>query len=89
MMLVTYIPRVLPLTLFNRKINSTYIRSVLYYMPYAVLAAMTFPSVFYKTDNTIYAIIGTVVALFMGYLEKSLLVVAIAAVASIYFCHFI
>ena len=50
MAIVTYIPRVLPLTLFRKPIRSKYIRSFLDYTPYAVLGAMTFPDVFFSPE---------------------------------------
>ena len=84
MALVTYIPRALPLTLFSRQIKSKYIRSFLYYVPYAVLASLTFPSIFYCTENLTAAIVGTAVALVLSYFEQSLVVVAIAAVLSMF-----
>lgn len=37
MALVTYIPRVLPVTIFRKEIKSRFIRSFLDYTPYAVL----------------------------------------------------
>lgn len=40
---VTYLIRMLPLTLIRKEIKSTYIKSFLYYVPYVTLAAMTFP----------------------------------------------
>ena len=40
---ITYIVRMIPLVVFKGKIKSTYIKSLLYYIPYAVLSAMTFP----------------------------------------------
>ena len=43
---VTYLIRMLPLTIFRREIRSRFIRSFLAYIPYAVLGAMTFPDVF-------------------------------------------
>ena len=39
MALVTYIPRVLPVTVFRKQIRSRFIRSFLDYTPYAVLGA--------------------------------------------------
>lgn len=84
MALVTYIPRVLPLTLFNKPIKSKFIRSFLYYVPYAVLAGLTFPAIFYCTSNPIAAVVGTVIALVLAYLEQSLVVVAAAAVLGIF-----
>lgn len=47
MALVTYIPRVLPVTIFRKQIQSPFIRSFLDYTPYAVLGALTFPDVFF------------------------------------------
>ncbi|MDF2612749.1 MAG: branched-chain amino acid transport [Clostridia bacterium] len=87
MAVVTYIPRVLPLTLFNKKIQSVYIRSFLHYVPYAVLGAMTFPHVFYSTKHMPYAIIGTLSAIILGYYGKGLLIVAMIAVGVVYGCN--
>ena len=56
MALVTYIPRMLPLAIFRKKIKSRFIRSFLAYVPYAVLAAMTFPEILYSTPNVISAV---------------------------------
>ena len=43
--LVTYLIRVLPLTLIRREIKNPFLRSFLYYVPYVTLAAMTFPAI--------------------------------------------
>lgn len=45
---VTYLIRMIPFTLFKKKIKSRFIQSVLYYIPYAVLSAMTFPAIFFQ-----------------------------------------
>lgn len=84
MALVTYIPRALPLTLFNKQIKSRFIKSFLFYVPYAVLASLTFPSIFYCTSNPIAAIVGTIVAILLAWWERSLVVVAALAVAAIF-----
>ncbi|MGL5577462.1 MAG: AzlD domain-containing protein [Sarcina sp.] len=83
MAIVTYIPRVVPL-IINKQIESTYVKSVLYYMPYCVLGAMTFPSVFYSTSSFIFSLIGTAVAIFLAYKNQSLIKVAMASVVVIY-----
>lgn len=83
MAVITYIPRVVPL-IINKQIESTYIKSVLYYMPYCVLAAMTFPSVFYSTSNFMFSLVGTAVAIFLAYKNQSLIKVAMASVVVIY-----
>ena len=46
---VTYLIRMIPFTVFRKQIKSRLIKSVLYYLPYAVLAAMTVPAIFYST----------------------------------------
>lgn len=84
MALVTYIPRVLPLTIFRRPIKSRYIRSFLDYTPYAVLGAMTFPDVFFSTGTLISALAGTAAALILSYYRKGLVTVACAAIAVVY-----
>ena len=84
MALVTYIPRVLPVTIFRKQIKSRFIRSFLDYTPYAVLGALTFPDIFYSTGHLYSAVGGAAVAVFLGYKKKSLVVVAVAAIAAVY-----
>ncbi|MCM1246120.1 MAG: AzlD domain-containing protein [Roseburia sp.] len=84
MALVTYLPRVLPITLFRGEIRSRYIRTFLDYTPYAVLGALTFPEIFYSTGNTLSSIIGTAVALLLAYLKRGLVVVAVGAILAAY-----
>ncbi len=76
MALVTYIIRVLPFVLFKSKIKSNFIRSVLYYVPYTVLMAMTFPAIFFVTGNVITSTVGTVVAILSSLSKKSMMVVS-------------
>ena len=78
---VTYAIRMIPFTLVRGKIKSVYIQSFLYYVPYAVLGAMTFPYIFYSTGNIISGLCGTAVAFVLAFMRKSLLTVA--AVSSV------
>ncbi|MBQ8884730.1 MAG: AzlD domain-containing protein, partial [Oscillospiraceae bacterium] len=59
---VTYLIRMLPFTLFRKKIKSKFLQSFLYYIPYAVLSAMTIPAIFYSTGDIITAVVGTIIA---------------------------
>lgn len=86
MALVTYIPRVLPLVLFRKEIKSKFLKSVLFYIPYAVLGALTFPAIFYVTKDTATALAATVVSVILAYFEQSLVVVAVAAIITAYVC---
>jgi len=76
---VTYLVRMIPFTLFRRKIKSRFFRGFLHYIPYAVLSAMTIPAIFYSTNSMPTAIVGAVVAVGLAYCRLPLIVVAIAA----------
>ena len=78
--IVTYIIRVLPLTVFRKKIKSRFINSFLYYIPYTVLAALTFPAIFEATGNIVVSVIATAVALILSYFNLGLVIVAIGAI---------
>lgn len=77
MALVTYLIRMLPITIFQKEMKSPYIKSFLFYMPYAVLSAMTFPAIFSATGNPLSSIMGCICGMLLAYQEKSLLTVAI------------
>ncbi len=79
---VTYLIRMIPFTFFRKKIKSRFFRSFLFYIPYAVLSAMTIPAIFYTTHNTYTAIAGTLVAVILAFMEMPLIVVALAASGS-------
>lgn len=76
---VTYLIRMIPMVFFRKKIENVWLQSFLYYVPYAVLTAMTFPSVFSSTGSSISAVIGCFVALILAFFERSLLMVAVGA----------
>ena len=86
MALVTYLIRVIPFALFRKKIKSRLLQSFLYYVPYAVLSAMTIPAIFYSTGNMTTSLVGTAVALALAYFDLPLIVVALAASASAFLC---
>lgn len=79
MALVTYLIRMLPLALIRRQINSTFVKSFLYYVPYATLSAMTFPAILHSTGSLASAVIGFAVAVYLSYKEKSMITVALCA----------
>ena len=76
---VTYLIRMIPFTFFRKEIKSRFFRSFLYYIPYAVLSAMTMPAIFYCTGNITTAAVGTVIAVILAYFNLPLIVVALAA----------
>lgn len=79
MALVTYLIRMLPLALIRKQMNSTFVKSFLYYVPYATLSAMTFPAILHSTGSLASAVIGFAVAVYLSYKEKSMITVALCA----------
>lgn len=84
MAIVTYLIRVLPMLLFRKKIENVFFQSFLAYVPYAVLAAMTFPDIFTSTSSFASATGGCIVALYLASKKRSLIVVASLSVVSVY-----
>lgn len=79
MALVTYVIRATPMVVFRKRIKNKWIQSFLYYVPYVVLAAMTFPSVLFSTGSHISAIAGCLMAVVLAYFRRGLLTVAVGA----------
>ena len=80
----SWLPRMLPLVLFRRKIKNRLVRSFLYYVPYAVLTAMTIPAIFMATRSVWSAAVGLLAALILGWRGRSLLIVAIGASLAVF-----
>ena len=80
---VTYLIRALPMLLVRGKIKNRFIRSILYYIPYTVLAAMTFPTIFFATGNLASGIVAAVVCLVLGFFERGLVTVALGGALSV------
>lgn len=81
---VTYLIRMLPLTLIRRKIENRFAISFLYYMPFAVLSAMVIPDIFYAPDMILSAAVGLVVAVTLALFDKKLPTVAAFACAAVF-----
>ncbi len=84
MALTTYLVRMLPLTVFRRPIRSRFFRSFLHYVPYACLAAMTFPAILQDTASLLSGAAALAVAIVLAYLNQSLIVVALASSAAVF-----
>lgn len=78
---VTYLIRVLPLTLIKKEIKNTYVKSFLYYVPYVTLSVMTFPAILSATDSVWSGTAAFAAAVVLAYRRKSLFQVSLAACA--------
>ena len=77
--LVTYLIRVLPLTLIRKEIKNRFIRSFLYYVPYVTLAVMTFPAIVHATDRIWSGVAALVVGVLVAWFSGNLFLVALSA----------
>ncbi len=78
----TYLIRAIPFAALRKKINNRFVKSFLYYIPYAVLSAMTLPAAFYATGNIISGAVGLVVGGVFAYMGKGLTLVAVVSCAA-------
>lgn len=74
--LVTFIIRALPVTVIHRKIQNRFLRSFLYYVPYATLAVMTFPAIMNISGNRLGGLIAFEVGIVAAFFGQSLFNVA-------------
>ena len=88
MAIVTYLIRMIPLTFFQKEIHNKFMKSFLFYVPYAVLGAMTFPAIFTSAGSEptqiLASCLGCACALYLAYRGKSLICVAIVACVVVY-----
>lgn len=86
---VTYIIRALPITVFQKEIKSKWLKSFLYYVPYTVLGAMTFPAIFFSTGSILTACFGLFGAVLVAYFNKGLMAAAVISVVTVYISSFL
>lgn len=81
---VTYLIRMLPLVLIKKRLKNRFLKSFLYYIPYAVLSVMTVPAIFTSTGSVVSATAGFVTAVILAYFERGLLTVAAFSCAAVF-----
>lgn len=79
----TYLIRAIPFAAVRKKIEGSFLRSFLYYIPYTVLSAMTFPAALYATGSMVTASLGLAVAVIFAVCGKSLTTVAVASCVTV------
>jgi hypothetical protein len=77
MFTVTYMIRVLPLTIIRKKIKNTFIRSFLYYVPYVTLSVMTFPAILNATMSKTAVMISFIAGIVAAWCGANLFKVAL------------
>ncbi len=82
MSLVSFVIRVLPVTLIRRQIKNRFIRSLLFYLPYATLAVMTFPAILSISENPLCGAAAFAASLLTAWFTKNLFLSAIFGCAA-------
>ena len=86
--IVSYLIRVLPLTLIRKPIKNRFIRSFLYYVPYVTLAVMTFPAIVQATQSPIAGIIALAAGIILSLVGAGLFPVACACCLVVFVAEF-
>ncbi len=81
---VTYLIRVLPLTLIRKEIKNRTIRSFLFYVPYVTLAVMTFPAILEATNSMWAGLAALAAGILLAWFGGSLFQVAVLACAVVF-----
>ena len=86
---VTYLIRVLPLTLIRRPIKNRFIQSFLFYVPYVTLAVMTFPAIVEATQSPVAGALALCAGVVLADLGAGLFPVAVSCCAVVLIAEFL
>ena len=86
---VTYLIRVLPLTLIRKKIENKTLRSFLFYVPYVTLAVMTFPAILHATNSIYSGLAALIAGIALAYFGVSLFGVAVVSCVAVFIIEII
>lgn len=75
---VSFLVRVLPLTLIRGEIQNRFLRSFLHYVPYVTLAVMTFPAIIEATQLPLAGALALAVGVALAWKGAGLFPVAVA-----------
>ncbi|MDO5834528.1 MAG: AzlD domain-containing protein [Lachnospiraceae bacterium] len=84
MFFVSFLIRVLPLTLIRKEIKNRTIRSFLYYVPYVTLAVMTFPAIMDATAKPMAGLASLVLGMIIAWFGGGLFPTAIACSVTVF-----
>ena len=89
MFLVTFLIRVIPLTLIRKKIKNVTLRSFLYYIPYVTLSVMTFPAILNATETPWSGMAALIVGIVLDCFNVNLFGVAVSCCAVVFVLEFL
>lgn len=86
---VSYLLRVVPMTVMRKPIKNRFVKSFLYYIPYVTLTIMTFPAIITATGSYVSGVAALVIGVLLAYFTKNLFIVACGCCASVLILSFI
>ncbi|WP_347317972.1 AzlD domain-containing protein [Rossellomorea sp. RS05] len=79
---VTYVPRMLPFVMFSGAELPPFMKGVLNNVPYAVLGALIFPSIFLiKEGDLLFGFVGAAAAFALAFCGANVIIVVLGAIA--------
>ena len=81
---VSFLIRVLPLTVIRKKITNRFLNSFLYYVPYVTLAVMTFPAMLHATGSVWSGAAALGLGILVAFLGFDLFKTAVACCAVVF-----
>lgn len=82
--LVTYIPRLVPITVLDDKKLPSFLKSFLQFIPFAALGALIFPEVLYSTKSISSAVVGCLVSIVCAFFRFNVVVVVFAGILGVF-----
>ena len=86
---VSFLIRVLPLTLIRGQIKNKFLRSFLYYFPYVTLAVMTFPAIIDATQSPVAGLLALAAGVVLAWCGASLFAVSASCCAVVLAAEFL
>ena len=81
---VSFLIRVLPLTVIRKQIKSRFLRSFLFYVPYVTLAVMTFPAIIHAAEHPLSGAAALAAGIILAWLGGGLFPVAILCSVTVF-----
>ena len=86
---VSYLIRMLPMTLIRKKITNEFIKSFLYYVPYVILSVMTFPAIIEVTKSPVSGAVALAAGIVLALSGANLIAVSAACCAVVFVAEMI
>ena len=81
---VSFLIRVLPMTIIRKQIKSRFIRTFLFYVPYVTLAVMTFPAIITASSNPLSGAVALAAGIVLAWFGGGLFPVAVLCCVTVF-----